>query len=120
MKVQTGYCRFCGQAIAIESSKELTDEQLVEEASFRCTCPEAQSKRKQEESKRIGKDAVEALFGDMREIAEYLRDGVELLTSGYIGSITVDTGSGTQAKLKVTAKGTVRVTRIEKEKREIE
>lgn len=33
---QTGFCKYCGQAVAIESKKELTKEQLIEEASYEC------------------------------------------------------------------------------------
>ena len=118
---QIGFCKNCGQAVTIESKKELTKEQLIEEASYECNCDEARAMRKREEAKRVGQDSVQILFGnDMPELAAFLKDSVELLATGFIGKLSIDAGNGTQATLKATAKGTIRVTRIEKEKREME
>jgi biotin synthase-like enzyme len=120
MNVMTGFCKYCGQAIAIETEKELDQEALDNEASMKCECEAAKVMKKREENRRIGLESVRCLFEDMPDLAEFLQDGVNIIAENRADSISVDTGMGVQGKLKATKKGTVRVTRIEKEKREME
>ena len=120
MKVRTGFCKFCGQAVAIETERDMDQEQLDTEATSKCTCEEAMRKRKQKESAGAAINAVEILFKELPGMEQFLKSGVQAISNGDVYSISVDSGRGTQAKLKMTNKGSIRVTRIEKEKRELE
>lgn len=120
MKEQIGACRFCGQIGVVQSEKELTQVQLDEEATWNCKCDEARKMRAQEENYRTATAAVDTLFGDMEEEAEFLKEACKLLASGTIKTVSVDTGGAVKASLKTTKKGKIRITRSMSEKQEME
>lgn len=41
-----GTCRYCGQAAIIESSEEMTQDELDREATRRCNCEAGESERR--------------------------------------------------------------------------
>ena len=56
---ESGFCKFCGQAWAIESDKMLTEEQLNEEATWKCKCAEACQARAREEYKKTAETDID-------------------------------------------------------------
>lgn len=120
MKEQIGACRFCGQIGVVQSEKELTQVQLDEEATWNCKCEEARKMREQEENLRMATAAVDTLFSDMEDEAEFLKEACKLLANGNIKAVSVDTGGAVKATLKTTTKGKIRITRKMSEKREME
>lgn len=121
---QTGFCKYCGQAFAIESDKELKEEQLNKEATWKCNCKEAIHARKVEEYKKTANTNIDVLFGTEEfaeaEAVKFLKSAVPLLAERKILSMTVDLDGRFKAKLTSTVAGKVKVTKTLSEKWETE
>ena len=121
---QTGFCRYCGQAFALESDKELTEEQLNKEATWKCNCEEAIHARAVEEYKKTANTSIDVLFGKEEfceeSAVEFLRSAVPLLAERKILSVTVDLDGRFKAKLTSTVAGKVKVTKTLSERWETE
>lgn len=118
---ESGFCKFCGQAWAIESDKMLTEEQLNEEATWKCKCAEACQARAREEFKKTAETDIDILFGkEMPEEAEFLKKALPLLVERKIISLSVDIDGRFKAKMRSTVAGKIKVTKTLSEKWETE
>ena len=118
---ESGFCKFCGQAWAVESDKMLTEEQLNEEATWKCKCEEALQARAKEEFKKTAETDIDILFGDeMPETTEFLKKALPMLVERKIISLSVDIDGRFKAKMKSTIAGKVKVTKTLSEKWETE
>lgn len=50
VNIYTGPCRFCGQVIQLDE-KERTEEQIIEDATLRCSCSLATQYRREKKEK---------------------------------------------------------------------
>ena len=120
----TGFCKYCGQAFAIESDKELTEEQLNKEATWKCKCEEAIHARNVEEYKNTAKSSIDILFGQEEfaeeEAVEFLKAATVLLAERKILSVSVDLDGRYKAKMTSTVAGKVKVAKTLSEKWETE
>jgi len=118
---ESGFCRYCGQAWAIESNKELTEEQLNNEATWKCRCDEAVQARTREEYKKTAETDINILFGEeMPEATEFLKSAIPLLVERKVIALSLDIDGRFKAKMKSTVAGKVKVTKTLSEKWETE
>ena len=122
-----GVCRYCGQIVTfIDKPKEDID--ADEAATRRCGCPEAVAYRMEldeiEARKNAYRDAMAAvneLFSEGEkpinsEAQLALHQLVKLICDGWVDKADV-AADGITAKLQITSKGNVKITRKEKKER---
>lgn len=115
-------CKFCGQAVMVEVPEcwlDVTQEEnLIELGTENCDCDKAEryvshKLRKESAIKVIvkqfgrgaGKNEVDQTVLDM------MAGLVDLIVEYRISSATIDFGNGCKANIKITSKGTIKVTR---------
>ena len=120
--VTTGICRYCGQVI--EVGPHMLRKDADKTATDVCSCPEAKIERNVTEQIEEARDRVERLFGDSSEelgfkpIADkapvsMLDDMVALIARRLISSATVQIRGQCKAKIGLTSKGKIKVSRSE-------
>lgn len=122
-----GVCRFCGQVIVFtDRPKENVD--ADEAATRRCGCQEAVAYRMEIEEAEARKSAyrdamtaVNELFSEGErpingEAQLALNQLVKLICDGWVDKADVE-ADGVTAKLQITSKGNIRITRKEKKER---
>lgn len=121
--MQDGACRFCGQMRRIDTMVQWEQDDINEAVTEICDCFDAQlyagQKRKKERTYRI----IERKFRvdgkcvfENPEVMEVLRRGADMITEGFLKSLTLDDGKKTKAKLSETSKGGIKVEKIVTEK----
>ena len=117
MQHSTGACIYCGQTQYIEHLGDMTDAELDREATKRCNCDLGEKARQAEASAECAVDNIKSLFeADFPEVAAILKGSVVSLIKGEVRGISIDTGKKVTAKLSMTAKGDVKVERVENRK----
>lgn len=120
--VTTGICRYCGQVV--EVGPHMLQKDADKTATEVCSCPEAKIERNVTEQIEEARDRVERLFGDSSEelgfkpIADkapvsMLDDMVALIARRLISSATVQIRGQCKAKIGLTSKGKIKVSRSE-------
>lgn len=122
LAVTTGICLYCGQLI--EVGPHMLQKDANKTATDVCSCPEAKTERTVTEQIEDARDRVERLFGDSSEelgfkpIADnapvsMLNDIVALIARRLISSATVQIRGQCKAKIGLTSKGKIKVSRSE-------
>ena len=122
LAVTTGICLYCGQLI--EVGPHMLQKDANKTATDVCSCPEAKTERTVIEQIEDARDRVERLFGDSSEelgfkpIADnapvsMLNDIVALIARRLISSATVQIRGQCKAKIGLTSKGKIKVSRSE-------
>ena len=115
--LQYGTCRFCGQVRQIETAAGWDQEQVDEAASTSCSCPGAEDDRHGKKIKVKGHEAVDRQFHAIPEgVREIIHSAVDLIVTGEIKKLSIDTGRKTKVSISATAKGGIKVERIENQK----
>lgn len=106
---QIGYCDFCHQGMQIETVGEVTQEQLNDIATGKCSCSEAKSyQRKLERAKKID-NYIKDNFPE--EAQECVRKLTELVETGW-DSVKINNGlSGWQTTIKTNKDGYLVITK---------
>lgn len=119
----TGVCRHCGQTIDL-GAMYATQEEADAAAEELCECPAATVARRKRAQVEAAKEKVRQLFGDgadelgFRSLAgdgavDLLERTVELIALGPISSATFNVRGQCKAKLTVSTKGKIKVSRSE-------
>ena len=117
MQHSTGACIYCGQTQYIEYLGDITGAELDREATKRCNCDLGEKARQAEASAECAVDNIKSLFeADFPEVAAILKGSVVSLIKGEVRGISIDTGKKVTARLSMTAKGDVKVERVENKK----
>lgn len=117
MQHSTGACIYCGQTQYIEHLGDITGAELDREATKRCNCDLREKARQAEVSAECAVDNIKLLFeADFPEVAAILKGSVVSLVKGEVRGVSIDTGKKVTAKLSMTAKGDVKVERVENRK----
>ena len=104
LKPQTGFktvqgkCRFCGQYIALEVPAVYNKQDIEEEATVRCTCPEAVKFAKTQENIANTEGMIRNFFEHkhgLDNLKEMLLSSVKPLAEGQITKITIQKGEYT-------------------------
>ena len=114
-----GYCRFCQQGRTVsedevyellqEMAAECDDFEITEErkqnaanyiAMMECRCDGADHERFMKMARENALENIETIFGGKDDyMIQYLKEGVEMICSGHVKKITIDTGRGVKASL---------------------
>ena len=118
-----GACRYCGQISSDQPPGLKTQEEADEWVTDRCRCTSATLARNLRDRIEEAKERVRELWGEGCErygfepvehgIVQNLCDLVELAAAGTIRSTTIQTVDHGKASISVSAKGTIKVARIE-------
>lgn len=115
--LQDGTCRFCGQMRQIETAAGWSQDEVDEAVTETCRCPSAEKYRHEKKIKRKGHEAVNRMYSGLpEEVVEILDNAVDLIAEGEIKTITVEARRKVKAKISATAKGGIKVERVENQK----
>lgn len=96
MKQTQGKCKYCGQYIVLEVPDTFTEEDINEEASRKCSCPQAEARARIEENIASAEGAIKALFNE-KENVTYMRDVLiglaRPIAEGKLGSVIITRGN---------------------------
>lgn len=117
LNTQIGACIFCGQMAQIETLSPWPEEKCNEVATELCDCAEAKTyvykKRRLEKACR----SIEEQFRSQEKtIRDILRQLAALIVDSRLESATVKINGELKAKISLTAKGSVKVERIQTKK----
>lgn len=121
--ITTGVCKYCGQTSELGQAYE-TQEAADEAASEICACTSATLARRRAVQVEDAKDRVRQLFGEGAEelgfipladasAVEFLENAAALIATGPISSATINVRGRCKAKLTVSNKGKIKVSRSE-------
>ncbi len=117
--MRKGVCKYCGQ-VRMVTSEALTPQDDVDAfASKECNCLEAQLQRKNDRKYEKAKRNIEIIFKNDPETAEILDMAARKIADDAIDGIAVKCGKMT-AKVSGTGKGTIKVTKQEKDESSLE
>lgn len=118
MKTATGACKFCGQIMTLEVPDKFTQEDIDQEATKKCNCPEAEAITKQQEMIASAEGMIRDFFRDregMDAIKLLLLSAVEPIAKGEIGAISISKGgyTGTMKPGKDSIKVSLKYTTVD-------
>lgn len=109
-------CKFCGQIQTFEGKEGLSDNEQMRRALSLCNCTAAQSLRRMESSRMKAQDNADELLKDHDELREVMKFAINQMSDSGLVSLTADSGTGYKATVKLTQKGTIKLT-VKKEAR---
>jgi len=118
--LKSGTCHFCGQTALVEVPDDMEDQDRIDyEAMLQCNCDTAKKVQLEELNKERAMDNIDGLFKDCPKIADYLKLGVQLITSGELENLSIRSEE-IGGSVKKKASGRIQVTRTKSEKWSIE
>lgn len=109
-------CKFCGQIHIFESDEELSKIEQMKRALMMCDCSAAQIYKRMESSRLKAQDNADELLKDHEELRDVMKYAINQMSESGLVSLTADSGSGIKASVKLTQKGTIKLT-VKKEAR---
>jgi len=117
----TGACLFCGQVYDTDVEFN-SQEEADQNATMMCTCSSAKLMQKLEASRSAAYQNIDQLFDQGCEkvcglpacsetVIVFLKQAVDLVSHSHIDGISVNLGSDGRAKISVTGKGNIKVSR---------
>ncbi len=117
--LREGVCKYCGQIRMVNAKPSIPQEDVNIIASKECDCFSAQMHRKRDRQYEKASVNIEKIFKDRPEMAEILRCAARKIADEQIDVVTVKCGAIT-AKASVTGKGTIKISRTEKNENSLE
>lgn len=115
--MRNGICKYCGQIRMVKSDAPSEDADTL--ASKECDCSGAKIQRDKDKKYEKAKRNIEIIFKRDPDTAEILNMAARKIADDEIDGIAVKCGKMT-AKISVTGKGTIKVTKQEKEESSLE
>ena len=112
----TAPCRYCGQIHTFECEDSLNDVQQSKKSTSFCDCEAGKQIRRMEASRLKAQDNAEELLKDFDELREVMKYAINQMSDNGLVSFTADSGTGYKATVKLTQKGTIKLT-VKKEAR---
>ena len=109
-------CRFCGQVQTFEAEEGLSEYEQTKRALSLCDCTAAQSLKRMEASRLKAQDNADELLKDHDDLREAIKCAIDHMSDSGLVSFTADSGTGYKATLKLTQKGTIKLS-VKKEAR---
>ena len=109
-------CKFCGQVQTFEGEEGMSDIQQMKKAMMLCDCSAAQQLKRIESSRLKAQDNADELLKDHEELRDLVKFGINQMAENGLVSLTADSGTGYKATVKLTQKGTIKLT-VKKEAR---
>ena len=109
-------CRFCGQIQTFEAEEGLSEYEQMRRALSLCDCTAAQSLKRMEASRLKAQDNADELLKDHDDLREAIKCAIDHMSDSGLVSFTADSGTGYKATVKLTQKGTIKLS-VKKEAR---
>lgn len=109
-------CKFCGQVQTFEGEEGMSEHEKMKKAMMLCDCSAAQQLKRIESSRLKAQDNADELLKDHDELRELVKFGINQMTESGLVCLTADSGTGYKATVKLTQKGTIKLT-VKKEAR---
>ena len=109
-------CRFCGQIQTFEAEEGLSEYEQMRRALSLCDCTAAQSLKRMEASRLKAQDNADELLKDHDDLREAIKCAIDHMSDSGLVSFAADSGTGYKATVKLTQKGTIKLT-VKKEAR---
>lgn len=121
---EIGACRFCGQTRMFHTIFPWNEDECNEAATELCDCPDAKDYTNGKRREEKATNAIVAAYGDnapvpLPQFVTLLQPAVKPLVTGKIDSITVEC-NGIKAKLTMTSKGKVKLSKTITDKAAVE
>ena len=111
-------CRFCGQQHIIENGGDMTEPQLEECATMRCTCDDAKLYQETANRRGTAKQRAQELFGEnageykqSEEIMELINNAIDLVCDKELKQVTVTIRTGLNCRIMQMAKDKIKIVR---------
>ena len=109
-------CKFCGQVQTFEGEEGMSNNEQMRKAMSLCDCSAAMSLKRMEASRLKAQDNADELLKDNEELRDLVKFGINQMSDSGLVSLTADSGTGYKATVKLTQKGTIKLT-VKKEAR---
>lgn len=109
-------CRFCGQVQTFEAEEGLSEYEQTKRALSLCDCSAAVSLKRMEASRLKAIGNADDLLKDHEELRDVIKYAIDQMSDTGLVSLTADSGTGYKATVKLTQKGTIKLT-VKKEAR---
>ena len=109
-------CKFCGQVQTFEGEEGMSNAAQMKKALMLCDCSAAQALRRMESSRMKAQDNADELLKDHEELRDVIKYAIDQMSDTGLVSLTADSGTGYKATVKLTQKGTIKLT-VKKEAR---
>ena len=111
-------CRFCGQQHIIENGSEMTDPQLEECATMRCTCDNAKLYQETAKRRRVAKQRAQELFGENageytqpEEVLQLIDKAIDLVCDKDLKQVVFTVRTGLNCRIMQMAKDKIKIVR---------
>lgn len=111
-------CRFCGQQHIIENGGDMTEPQLEECATMRCTCDDAKLYQETENRRGTAKQRAQELFGDNageykqpEAVLELINNAIDLVCDKKMKQAAFKVRTGLNCRIMQMAKDKIKVVR---------
>ena len=109
-------CKFCGQVQTFEGEEGMSNNEQMRKAMSLCDCSAAMALKRMEASRLKAQDNADELLKDNEELRDLVKFGINQMSDSGLVSLTADSGTGYKATVKLTQKGTIKLT-VKKEAR---
>lgn len=109
-------CKFCGQIQTFEGEEGMSNNEQMRKAISLCDCSATMSLKRMEASRLKAQDNADELLKDHEELRDLVKFGINQMSDSGLVSLTADSGTGYKATVKLTQKGTIKLT-VKKEAR---
>ena len=109
-------CKFCGQVQTFEGEEGMSNNEQMRKAMSLCDCSAAMALKRMEASRLKAQDNADELLKDHEELRDLVKFGINQMSDSGLVSLTADSGTGYKATVKLTQKGTIKLT-VKKEAR---
>lgn len=95
MKTETGVCKYCGQIMTLQVPESFSQDVIDEEATRKCSCPEAVAETKMNESITNAEGAIKEFFAEregLEDLEDLLMSAVVPLAKGRISKVSIAKG----------------------------
>lgn len=95
MKTETGVCKYCGQIMTLQVPESFSQDVIDEEATRKCSCPEAIAETKMNESIANAEGAIKEFFAEregLEDLEYLLKSAVVPLAKGRISKVSIAKG----------------------------
>lgn len=118
MEGKTGTCRFCGQQLIINGSKDMTAPQLEEAATMQCDCDDAKAYQETAQRREKAKQRVKELFGEGAQnyrqpevMLEAMFKAVDMICDKQAKQFVFTIRTGLKCRIMQMAKDKIKVVR---------
>ncbi len=109
-------CKFCGQVQTFEGEEGMSNAAQMKKALMLCDCSAAMALKRMEASRLKAQDNADELLKDHDDLRDAIKCAIDHMSDSGLVSFTADSGTGYKATVKLTQKGTIKLS-VKKEAR---